>query len=63
MPATTVQVRVKVGASEASQSQTIALAKGQTANYSISKPGTGAATVEVVINGQVVATANFTIDS
>jgi|GEM_PF-1349653 len=63
MPATTVQVRVKVGASEASQSQTIALAKGQTANFSVSKPGTGAATVEVVINGQVVATANITIDS
>lgn len=63
MPATTVQVRVKVGASEASQSQTIALATGQTATFSVTKPGTGAATIEVVINGTVVASANLTIET
>ena len=61
MAATTVLVRVKVGGSEASQSQNIALAKGQTATFTTGRPGTGAATVEVVINGQVVATAEFTI--
>jgi hypothetical protein len=63
MPATGVTVRIKVGNAAAEASQTIALAKGQTANYSISKPGTGAATIEVVINGQVVASAGFNIDS
>lgn len=61
MPATTVTVRIKVGQSEASQQQTIALAKGQTGNFSISKPGTGEATIEVVINGQVVASAALDI--
>lgn len=61
MAITTVLVRVKVGSSEASQSQNIALAKGQTATFHVSKPGSGQATAEVVINNQVVASAQFTI--
>lgn len=62
MPATTVVVRVKAGDSAAEQSQTIALAKDQTATFTVAKPGTGAATAEVLINGQVVQSASFTID-
>ncbi len=61
LAATNVTVRVKVGNAEAAQSQNIALAKSQTATFTINKPGTGAATAEVVINGQVVASASFTI--
>ena len=61
LTATNVTVRVKVGNAEAAQSQNIALAKNQTATFSVSKPGTGDATAEVVINGQVVASASFTI--
>lgn len=59
--ATSVSVRVKVGNAEAAQSQNIALAKNQTATFTVNKPGTGAATAEVLINGAVVASASFTI--
>jgi hypothetical protein len=62
MPATAVVVRVKAGDSAAEQSQTVALAKDQTATFTVGKPGSGAATAEVLINGQVVASASFTID-
>jgi hypothetical protein len=61
LAATNVTVRVRVGDSESAQSQNIALAKGQTATFSVSKPGNGPATAEVVINNQVVASASFTI--
>ncbi|MGB4863878.1 MAG: CARDB domain-containing protein [Tepidiformaceae bacterium] len=61
LAATTVTVRVKAENSEAAQSQNLALATGQTATFVVSKPGTGAATAEVVINDQVVASAEFTI--
>lgn len=62
MATTNVTVRVKVGNSEAAQSQSIALAKNQTATFTISKPASGQATAEVVINNQVVASATFTIN-
>jgi len=62
MAATAIVVRVKAGDSAAEQSQTIALAKNQTATFTVGKPGSGAATAEVVINGQVVASTNFSID-
>ncbi len=61
MATTTVTVRVKVGNSTAAQEQTISLAKGQTATFTVSKPGTGQATAEVVINNQIVASTTFTI--
>jgi len=61
MAATNVTVRVKAGNSEAAQSQNIALAKNQTATFQVSKPGTGDAKAEVVINNQVVATIDFAI--
>ncbi|MEO8539664.1 MAG: CARDB domain-containing protein [bacterium] len=63
MATTNVTVRVKVGNSASEQSKSIALAKGQTAAFSVSKPAVGEATAEVVINGQVVASAQFTIAS
>lgn len=60
--ATAVTVRVKLGGSETSQTQNLALAKGQTASFTVARPpGTGEATAEVVINGQVVASATFPI--
>ncbi len=62
LAATTVTVRVKAENSEAAQSQNIALANGQTATFVVSKPGTGAATAEVLINSQVAASAEFTIE-
>ena len=62
LAASNVTLRVKVGNAEAAQSQNIALAKNQTATFTVSKPGTGAATAEVVIGGQVVASASFTIN-
>ncbi|MFN8616171.1 MAG: CARDB domain-containing protein [Dehalococcoidia bacterium] len=63
LAATNVTLRVKVGNAEAAQSQNIALAKSQTATFTVNKPGVGAATAEVVINGVVVASASFTITS
>jgi hypothetical protein len=63
LAATTVTVRVKAENSEAAQSQSIALANGQTATFVISKPGVGAAVAEVVVNNQVIASADFTIES
>jgi hypothetical protein len=57
-----VTVRAKLGSSVTLEEKTIALAKGQTANFSVARPqGTGEATAEVVINGQIVASAQFTI--
>ena len=62
MAATSVTVRAKLGTSVTLEEKTIALAKGQTASFSVARPqGTGEATAEVVINGQVVASAQFTI--
>lgn len=62
LSATNVTLRVKLGASETSQSQSVALAKDQTATFSVARPvGSGPATAEVVINGQVVASSPFTV--
>jgi len=64
LAATTVTVRVRITetGSEASQPQNLALAKGQSATFSgIVKPGTGPATVEVVVGGQVLASQAITI--
>ncbi len=64
LAATTVTVRVKIVAtgSESSQPQNLALAKGQSATFSgIVKPGTGAAIVEVVVGGQVLASQAIVI--
>ena len=57
-----VTVRVRVGNAEASQSQNIALARGQTANFGpIAKPASGQATIEVLVNGGVVASSTLNI--
>lgn len=56
LAATNITVRVKLGGAETSQTQTLALAKGQTAVFSVTRPqGNGIATIEVVIGGQVLA--------
>lgn len=60
LSATNITVRVVFGQTVNSQSQSLALASGQTANFSIARPpGQGDAVAEVVINGQVVASASF----
>ena len=57
---TNVTVRVVFGQSINSQAQSISLASGQTATFVIARPpGQGDATAEVVIAGQVVASAGF----
>lgn len=62
LAATTVTVRVKLANSVTSEDKSLALAKGQSASFSVARPqGSGEATAEVVINGQVVASATFTI--
>ena len=62
LTATSVTVRVKLGSSVTLEEKNLALAKNQTATFSVARPqGTGEATAEVVINGQVVASATFTI--
>ncbi|MCC6266385.1 MAG: hypothetical protein IT300_02365 [Dehalococcoidia bacterium] len=62
LAATTVTVRVKLGSSVTLEEKSIALAKNQSATFTVARPqGTGEATAEVVINGQVVASAQFTI--
>lgn len=62
LAATSVTVRVKLGASITSEDKNVALAKGQSASFSVARPqGSGQATAEVVINGQVVSSATFTV--
>lgn len=55
---TSVTVRVKLAGAETAQTQTLTLAKGQTATFSVTRPqGNGTATIEVVVGGQVLASA------
>jgi subtilase family serine protease len=62
LESTNVTVRIVFGGSINSQAQTVALDNGATANFSIARPaGQGEAVAEVVIGGQVVASATFTL--
>ena len=62
LSATTVTVRVRLGGSVTSEDKSLALAKGQSASFAVARPqGSGQATAEVVINGQVVSSVTFTI--
>ncbi|MEP6871606.1 MAG: CARDB domain-containing protein [Anaerolineaceae bacterium] len=57
---TNITVRVRLGGAETSQTQSLALAKGQTAVFSVTRPqGNGTATIEVLIGGQVVASTTI----
>jgi subtilase family serine protease len=57
---TNITVRVVFGQSVNSQAQTLALANGQSATFTVARPpGQGDAVAEVVIAGQVVASAPF----
>ncbi|OAI44545.1 hypothetical protein AYO38_00160 [bacterium SCGC AG-212-C10] len=62
LSSSTVTVRITVGANAAEQSKTISIAKDAPAvNFDgISEPGTGNGKVEVLINGQVVASVEHT---
>lgn len=62
MTATKVTVRVKLGDAQTAETQTIALANGQTASFSVARPlGNGVATIEVVIADQVLASTTVTL--
>ena len=62
LAASTVVVRIKLGGAETAKSQQLALAKGQSVTFpDIAKPGSGPATIEVSVNGQVMASGPITI--
>lgn len=62
LTSSTVTVRIKVGNAETAQTQELALAKNQSVTFAnIARPGTGAATIEVSVGGQVMASAGLTI--
>ena len=61
LPTSEVTVRITVGSSSADEKQTLALAKGQEASFSVRKPATGAGKVEVFINRTVVASKDITL--
>jgi len=62
LAATSVVVRVKLDDQITQSQRTVALANGQTADFSVARPtGSGQATAEVVIGNQVVASAPFEI--
>lgn len=60
LASTNVTVRMVFGQSINSQTQSVTLENGGTANFTIARPpGSGDAVAEVVIGGQVVASATF----
>ena len=61
LPASTVTVKVTVGGNGSEQSKNIALANGQSSDFTVTKPGTGAGKVEVFLAGQVVKTKEITV--
>ncbi|MBI5947105.1 MAG: SH3 domain-containing protein [Chloroflexi bacterium] len=65
MPASSVKVRIKIGGggpSAESATAQIALASGQSSPpFTVAKPGSGAATVEVLVNDQVVASTTINL--
>lgn len=62
LPASTVTVKVTVAGSGAEQSkQQLELANGRDATFTLLKPGAGDGKIEVLINGQVVASKNVTL--
>jgi subtilase family serine protease len=57
LTAANVTVRVTIGGSASEQTKSISLSKGQDSSFTVTKPGSGAgATVQVLIDGTVVAT-------
>ena len=61
LPASNVTVKVTVGGNGAEQTKNIALANGQSADFTVTKPGTGAGKIEVSLGGQVVKTKDITV--
>ena len=62
LAATTVTVRLTLGSASNTVNQNLALAKGQTANFTVTRPeGSGPAKIDVLVNGQVLASADVTI--
>jgi hypothetical protein len=50
----TVKITIIAQGNSAESPRTIALARGQDASFSVTKPGTGDAKVEVLVNGTPV---------
>jgi uncharacterized protein YgiM (DUF1202 family) len=63
MPASQVTVKVTMtdGGNAAEQTKSIALAKGQSAPFTVTKPGAGPAKIQVLLNGTPVASQDAVI--
>jgi uncharacterized protein YgiM (DUF1202 family) len=62
LAASTVTVKVTVGGASAQKVEQIALATGQSYPFTVPRPGTGSAVIEVLVNGTVVTTQNLNIE-
>jgi subtilase family serine protease len=62
LAASTVTVKVTVGGVSAQKVEQIALATGQSYPFTVPRPGTGSAVIEVLVNGTVVTTQNLNIE-
>lgn len=64
LPSSTVVVSISLGETTTQVSRTIALANGQSENFTLVKPsGTGTATITVTIDGQVFASTQIEISN
>ncbi len=61
LAASNVTVKVTVGGNGSEQTKNLELAKGQSADFTVSKPGTGPGKVEVILGGQVVKSQEITV--
>ncbi|MEX1103400.1 MAG: CARDB domain-containing protein [Dehalococcoidia bacterium] len=61
LKSSTVLVRVESGGSATEQSTTVALANGQSANFSFAKPSAGAAKIRVLVNGVQVSAVDIDV--
>jgi hypothetical protein len=61
LPSTDVTVRLSIGGTSTESTQTIALGPDQTANFIVPAPGSGEATITLLVNGQQVDTSSIQI--
>lgn len=61
LKASTIVVRVESGGAANEQSATVALAKGQSSEFTFTKPTTGPAKVRVLVNGQQVSAVDIDV--
>jgi hypothetical protein len=61
LKSSTLVVRVESGGSALEQSQSVALAKGQSANFGFAKPAAGPAKIRVLVNGVQVSAVDVDV--